>query len=123
MYINRWLISLIGGITIRNVTSKRIKCQHLKLRCSFSIHNIQSRSDTRAATMQQSSSQSPDFFDFLIKDYPVSMISITSLIIQVFVVPSLLHGIIWYERVGSDMKRTLIGMMVSANCWTVTEFM
>ena len=73
--------------------------------------------------MQQNSSQSTDFFDFLIKDYPVSMISITFLIIQVFVVPALLLGIVWYERVGSDMKRTLIGMMVSANCWVLTEFM
>lgn len=68
------------------------------------------------------STNQSDFFYFLLKDNPITILTITSLIIQVFIVPAFLLCIIWYERVGSDNNRTLIGMMVSANCWVVIEY-
>ena len=32
------------------------------------------------------------------------------------------YGIIWYERYGTDLKRTLINRLLSSACWTGIEF-
>ena len=45
---------------------------------------------------------------------------VLSLVLSVLVVifsPPLLFAIIWFERFGSDEKRTILNMLVSMNCW------
>ena len=39
-----------------------------------------------------------------------------SLLLSCIALP-LLYGIIWYERFGSDLKRTLINQLFSSVCW------
>ena len=38
-------------------------------------------------------------------------------IILSFLVPPFLYGIIWYERFGRDLKRTLINQLFGSICW------
>jgi hypothetical protein len=38
------------------------------------------------------------------------------------VILPLLYFITWYERCGSDHKRTLLNKLVSALCWTCLEW-
>ncbi len=48
-----------------------------------------------------------------------------SLILAILVTifgPPLIFGIIWFERFGSDKKRTLLNMFVNMNCWTTIAF-
>ena len=45
---------------------------------------------------------------------------VLSLVLSVLVVifsPPLLFAIIWFERFGSDKKRTILNMFVNMNCW------
>jgi hypothetical protein len=43
---------------------------------------------------------------------------ILSLLLSLIVLPSL-YGIIWYERFGSDSKRTLINQLFASVCWYI----
>ena len=50
---------------------------------------------------------------------------IVSLLLSVLVTifgPPLLFAVIWFERFGSDKKRTLLNMLVNMNCWTSIAF-
>ena len=50
---------------------------------------------------------------------------IVSLLLSVLVTifgPPLLFAVIWFERFGSDKKRTLLNMLVNMNCWTGIAF-
>jgi hypothetical protein len=63
-----------------------------------------------------------DFFAFLMENNWMKLTAMFFCSIQVFILPIFLFGIIWFERFGLDQKRTMINMMVSANCWAVIEF-
>jgi len=41
---------------------------------------------------------------------------IVSVLLSLIVIPSL-YGIIWFEKFGTDSKRTLINQLVSSICW------
>ena len=41
---------------------------------------------------------------------------IVSVLLSLIVIPSL-YGIIWFERFGSDSKRTLINQLFASICW------
>ena len=50
------------------------------------------------------------------KNTPVIFSLILSIMIT-FLGPPLLFAIIWFERFGSDKKRTILNMFVNMNCW------
>ena len=39
------------------------------------------------------------------------------------IAPCALYSVIWYERFGSDKKRTLVNMLFAQMCWTTIAFM
>ncbi len=45
------------------------------------------------------------------------VLALTVSIILSFLVLPLLYGIIWYERFGTDLKRTLINQLFGSICW------
>ena len=49
-------------------------------------------------------------------------ISIATAFASVIIGPPFLFGIIWFERFGSNLKRTFLNKMVSALCWTCFEW-
>ena len=47
---------------------------------------------------------------------PMFITVVLSVLLSVNVIPSL-YGIIWFERFGSDSKRTLINQLFASVCW------
>jgi len=73
------------------------------------------------AKIKMKKSNIDDYFDVLRENnlYKFASVSL-SVVITVTLLP-LIYGIIWFERFGSDKKRTLINMLVSSTCWTVIQ--
>ena len=55
------------------------------------------------------------------KNAPLVFSLIVSTLVVIFC-PPLHFAIIWFERFGSDKKRTLLNMFVYMNCWTIIVF-
>jgi hypothetical protein len=47
---------------------------------------------------------------------PMTIAIVLSVLLSLLVIPSL-YGIIWFERFGSDSKRTLINQLFASICW------
>jgi hypothetical protein len=47
---------------------------------------------------------------------PMTIAIVLSVLLSLIVIPSL-YGIIWFERFGSDSKRTLINQLFASICW------
>jgi hypothetical protein len=47
---------------------------------------------------------------------PISIAVVLSVLLSLVLIPSL-YGIIWFERFGSDSKRTLINQLFASVCW------
>jgi hypothetical protein len=65
---------------------------------------------------------SDDFFAGLTSGNPVRTISLTFSGLVCLVVPAFIFSIIWFERFGSDKKRTLLNIIASFGCWTGIEY-
>ena len=65
---------------------------------------------------------SNDYFEFLMENSFIRISSIATCSMNVIVVPLLLYSIIWFDKFGSDKKRTILNMLVSVICWTGIEF-
>ena len=44
-------------------------------------------------------------------------------VVSCLTIPCLLYSIIWFERFGSDKKRTLLNRIVSLGCWSAIEYL
>ena len=53
---------------------------------------------------------------------PLLIISLLLSVLVTIFGPPLLFAVIWFERFGSDKKRTLLNMLVNMNCWTGIAF-
>ena len=58
-----------------------------------------------------------DFFEMLYFPRASKFIIMTSAFILVSFNLVLLYGVIWFERFGSDLKRTLVNKFVASICW------
>lgn len=58
-----------------------------------------------------------DFFEMLYLPRPSKFVIMTAAFTLVFVNLILLYGVVWFERFGSDLKRTLINKFVASICW------
>ena len=54
---------------------------------------------------------------------PLLIISLLLSVLVTIFGPPLLFAVIWFERFGSDKKRTLLNMLVNMNCWTGIAFL
>ena len=53
---------------------------------------------------------------------PLLIISLLLSVLVAILGPPLLFAVIWFERFGSDKKRTLLNMLVNMKCWTAIAF-
>jgi len=70
----------------------------------------------------ENKSMADDYFKLMMMKSPVRDISLTICITNVIIVPLILYSIIWYDKFGSDKRRTFINMLVSLLCWSSIEF-
>ncbi len=63
-----------------------------------------------------------DFFPFMTEQSPERITCLIISCLGIIVGPIVLYSIIWFERFGSDKKRTLLNMLFSMTCWTALTF-
>ena len=63
-----------------------------------------------------------DFFAGAFQNGPLKVFAILITILCVIFLVSSGYGMIWYERYGSDKKRTLINRLFTSTCWTGIQF-
>ena len=63
-----------------------------------------------------------DLFPALADNNLVRICSLAFAITSIILGPPLFYSIIWFERFGSDKKRTLINKLVATNCWIGISF-
>ena len=72
--------------------------------------------------MNSTSSNSEDFFKFIMENSAVRNASLVFCIGSMIVQPVLLYTLIWYDKYSSDKKRTFINMLNSSICWNIMEY-
>jgi len=63
-----------------------------------------------------------NFFSGLTEMTNFKMFSIAFALLGCCIILPTLTGIIWFEKFGSDNKRTLINRLVSSVCWTFIQY-
>ena len=69
-----------------------------------------------------STNSSTDFFEGIFENRWSKVVFIAFAILIIPIVLSLNYSIIWYEKYGQDLKRTIVNRIFSSICWTVIEF-
>ena len=64
-----------------------------------------------------------NFFAFLMVNSPTKSIVVAGATASVTIVPFLLYSIIWYDKFGSDKRRTFLNMITSSICWLFIEYL
>jgi hypothetical protein len=64
-----------------------------------------------------------NLFHALTENNLLQILSLTLAVLCVLVCPPLLYSVIWFEKFGSDKKRTLINKLVSMNCWNTIGYL
>jgi hypothetical protein len=72
--------------------------------------------------MANSSQEVPDFFSNLADMKPTTYVFITFAILASIINPIFLYFAIWYEKYGSDNKRTVINKFASSLFWCAIQF-
>ena len=68
------------------------------------------------------SNSTEDFFSGVFENRPSKIIFMTFTIVAIPAVLLLLYSIIWYERFGLDVKRTIVNKLTSSFCWIAIQF-
>ena len=63
-----------------------------------------------------------DSYPSLTENHYEKIICLIFSIFTLVVAPPLLYSIIWFERFGSDAKRSLLDMLLARNCWILISF-
>ena len=66
--------------------------------------------------------KSNDYFADLLNQNWWKILCLTISCLGIIASPLVLLSIIWFERYGNDINRTVLNMFVSLYCWTVIEF-
>jgi hypothetical protein len=64
-----------------------------------------------------------DSFSALTENNFLQIFSLTLAISCVLICPFLLYFVIWFEKFGSDKKRTLINKLISMHCWNTIGYL
>ena len=77
---------------------------------------------SKSEQMDNSNGTADDYFGGLFENR-ISKILITAFsFFGTLILMGAISGIIWFERFGSNLKRTFLNKMVSALCWTCFEW-
>ena len=63
-----------------------------------------------------------DYFSFMMEPSASKYFCVLFSVMGILLGPLALYSIIWFERFGSDKKRTLLNMLFSMICWTCIGF-
>jgi hypothetical protein len=63
-----------------------------------------------------------DFFNGAFENRPSKIVFMTFTIVTLPFVLLLVYSIIWYERFGLDIKRTIVNKLSSSFCWVAIQF-
>jgi len=63
-----------------------------------------------------------DYFSFMTETSALKSFCVLFSVMGIILGPLALYSIIWFERFGSDKKRTLLNMLFSMICWTCIGF-
>ena len=63
-----------------------------------------------------------DFFPFMTEKSVLKWIGVAISCVSIIVGPVALYAVVWFEKFGSDKKRTLVNMLFSMTCWTTMAF-
>ncbi len=63
-----------------------------------------------------------DYFPFMTEQNTARITCLIISCLGIIFGPIVLYSIIWFERFGSDKKRTLLNMLFSMTCWTALIF-
>ena len=66
--------------------------------------------------------ETEDIFTELFEPQPLKTISVILTILLALSLMALNFGIIFYEKFGSDKKRTIINKLFSSTCWSINAF-
>ena len=69
-----------------------------------------------------SSPSDDDFFAGIFQNRPEKILAVIFSAVGGSILMPMVYGIIWYERHGSDQKRTLLNKLVSSLCWSCMEW-
>jgi len=78
------------------------------------MRNFTSNNLTRSCT--------DDFFCGVFENRPSKIVFMTFTIVTIPFVLLLLYSIVWYERFGLDVKRTIVNKLTSSFCWVGMQF-
>jgi hypothetical protein len=62
-----------------------------------------------------------DDFSGLLENRASKIFSIILSLLTIPVIIAMFYGIVWYERFGSDNKRTLMNKLIAALCWSFIQ--
>ena len=68
------------------------------------------------------SHKSIDFYSKVFEFNPLLVCCLLISILALIIGPLLLYCIIWFERYGTDQRRTLLNMFTSMYCWVMIQF-
>ena len=63
-----------------------------------------------------------DIFGGLFENRPSKILAIVFSFLSTSFAIFLFYGIVWFERFGTDNKRTLINKLVSSQCWSAIQY-
>lgn len=67
--------------------------------------------------MAANNSNSSSCFDLIDSDNAIKNVAIAFSVVASIVLPPICYSVVWFEKFGTDSKRTLINMLVSSICW------
>ena len=65
----------------------------------------------------------PDYYRLLMENNLSKVASLTVTAVSVLISQILSFGIIWFEKFGSDAKRTLMNRFVALGCWSTVFYL
>lgn len=69
--------------------------------------------------MSRSFNKTEELFSGLYEIRASTMSMVSTSFVLTFVNMALAYGVIWYDRYGIDMKRTLMNKLVTSTCWAL----
>jgi len=72
--------------------------------------------------MNKTANLTSDLYGDILENRPSKIFCVIFSLVTAPLVALLFFGIAWYERFGSDRRRTLINKLLSSQCWSVIQY-
>ena len=75
-----------------------------------------------ASLIENQTLNATDFYPFMTDNNAVKWAALAFSLLFTLTGPCALYSVIWFDRFGSDNKRTLLNMLFSQMCWTIIAY-